>query len=156
MKWATHQAMAVMGSFALGLPAAGIAAAWAGSVLPDIIDQRSAAGMFFRQRRFNKAHRKSSHWFGWWLVPLAAAHLGLLGPLPDSAMEGFALGCLSHVLLDLCTTKGVPLLPFGDGKLSLRICSTGSVAEYAILGMSILLFWLAIRAGAVRVDVPLY
>ncbi|MCQ2444151.1 MAG: metal-dependent hydrolase [Mailhella sp.] len=156
MRWATHQAMSVMAAFAIGLPAAGIAAVWAGSVFPDVIDQRSAAASFFRQSRFNKTHRKSSHWFGWWLIPLAASRLGLLGPLPDAALEGFALGCLSHVLLDMCTTKGVPLLPFGSRRASLKICSTGGVAEYAILGMSILLFWLAIRAGAVSVAVPLY
>ncbi|MBR6674116.1 MAG: hypothetical protein IKL39_05280 [Mailhella sp.] len=42
MKWVSHQAMAVMGSFVLGMPLAGIAAAWAGSVVPDILDQREA------------------------------------------------------------------------------------------------------------------
>ena len=55
MKWVSHQAMAVMGSFVLGMPLAGMAAAWAGSVLPDILDQREAGkALFFRQRRFNK------------------------------------------------------------------------------------------------------
>ena len=148
--------MAVMAAFAVQLPAVGIAAAWAGSVAPDAIDQRKAAGALFRQRKFNQAHRQSSHWFGWWLLPLLASWAGLLGPLPDAALQGFAFGALSHVLLDMCTTKGVPLLPMAGKRLSLRICATGSLAEYAILGMGVILFWLALRAGSISLDVAIY
>ena len=66
----------------------------------------------------------------------------ILGPLPDAILGGFAFGALSHVLLDLCTNKGVPLLPFGGFPFSLRICATGSFGEYALLGMGIILFWI--------------
>ena len=43
MRWATHQAMALMASFSIGMPLSGMVAAWAGSVVPDILDQRKPA-----------------------------------------------------------------------------------------------------------------
>ena len=143
MKWLTHQCMALMGLFSLGAALPALCAGWAGSVAPDILDMRSAGRCFFRRSAFNKLHRGASHWPGWWLLCWAFSQIGLLGPLPDPMLGGFALGALSHTLLDMCTTRGIPLLPFGEKRFSLRICSTGSLAEYAILAMTIIVFWLA-------------
>ncbi|MGX8717976.1 MAG: metal-dependent hydrolase [Desulfovibrio sp.] len=148
MKWLTHQCMALMGLYALGASLPALCAGWAGSIAPDALDRRLAGRAFFRQRAFNKLHRGASHWPGWWLLGWAASQAGLLGPLPDSMAGGFALGALSHTLLDLCTTRGIPLLPFGKKRASLRICATGSFAEYAILAMTIIVFWLAMGRNA--------
>ena len=156
MKWATHQTMALMAAFAAGFPLVGLAAAWAGSVTPDVMDQRAASRAFFRQRKFNQVHRKSSHWFGWWLAIWAWSLTGQLGPLPDAVVGGFGFGALTHVLLDMCTTHGVPLLPFAQKRFSLKLCSTGSLGEYALLAMSIALFWIMKRPELVHFHVPLY
>ena len=156
MKWISHQTIAVMTSFAIHQPLLGIAAAWAGSVFPDVIDQRTASRALFRQRKFNQTHRKTSHWFGWWLLLWIYSLTGQLGPLPDALLGGFAFGALTHTLLDMCTTKGVPLLPFGNSRFSLKICSTGSWGEYAILFFSVILFWTAERQELLRFDIPLY
>jgi hypothetical protein len=56
----------------------------------------------------------------------------------------------------MCTKNGVPLLPFAESRFSLKICSTGSLAEYAILIMCIVVFWLAERPALARWDVPLF
>lgn len=156
MKWITHQSVALMAAFSAGFPLAGIAAAWAGSVIPDVIDQRSANRAFFRQKKFNQVHRKSSHWFGWWLAIWIWSLTGQLGPLPDALVGGFGFGALTHVLLDMCTSHGVPLLPFGRVRFSLKICSTGSFGEYAILIMCVLVFWIAKRPELLHFHVPLY
>ena len=113
------------GHGAAGLPLAGMAAAWFGSVVPDMLDQHAARRAFFRQKKFNQVHRRSSHWFGWWLAVWAWSLTGQLGPLPDAVVGGFGFGALTHVLLDMCTTHGVPLLPFVKKRFSLRLCSTG-------------------------------
>ena len=156
MKWTTHQAMSLMAAFAAGFPLVGMAAAWAGSVFPDVLDQRAARRAFFRQKKFNQVHRRSSHWFGWWLVIWAWSMTGQLGPLPDAIVGGFGFGALTHVLLDMCTTHGVPLLPFAGKRFSLKLCSTGSLGEYALLVMCVLLFWIMEKPELIRFDVPLY
>ena len=157
MRWVTHQAMAVMAAFSAGLPLSGMLAAWAGSVMPDVLEQREAGkALFFRQRRFNKVHRRSSHWFGWWMALCCFPFTDIMGPLPGALITGFAFGAFTHCLLDMCTKNGVPLLPFAESRFSLKICSTGSLAEYAILVMCIVVFWLAERPALIRWDVPLY
>lgn len=60
MKWLTHQSAAVAAALALHLPPGGVLAAWAGAVLPDVLDQRlagSAHSKRARQRAFNRIHR---------------------------------------------------------------------------------------------------
>ena len=69
---------------------------------------------------------------------------------------GFGFGALTHVLLDMCTTHGVPLLPFAKKRFSLKLCSTGSIGEYALLIMCILVFWIMEKPELIRFDVPLY
>ncbi len=144
MKWITHQCMALMGAFALGLPLPALVASCVGAVAPDALDMRRAAKAFFRRRAFNQIHRGTSHWPGWWILLWMLAQAGIMGSLPGSLLTGFSLGAVSHTFLDMCTDRGVPLLPSGEKRLSLRICSTGSLAEYAILAMTMLIFWLAV------------
>ncbi len=156
MKWITHQSIAVMAAFALHQPLAGLAAVWVGSVFPDVIDQKRASLSFSRQHAFNKNHRRTSHWFGWWLALWVFAHTGILGRVPDTLLGGFAFGALTHVILDMCTTKGVPILPFGGRRVSLKLCSTGSFAEYAFLAATVALFLLTQRHTLLRFNIPLF
>lgn len=156
MKWITHQSVAVMAAFALHQPLASLAAVWAGSVFPDVLDQKRAAFSFSRQRAFNQSHRRTSHWFGWWLTLWVFAHAGCLGPVPDTLLAGFAFGAFTHVFLDMCTTKGVPVLPFGGRRFSLKLCRTGSFAEYAFLAVCAALFWLTQRQALLSLDLPLF
>ena len=45
---------------------------------------------------------------------------------------GAAVGGLSHVVLDMMTPQGIPLLPFTrKNRFSLHLCKTGSIGEYA-------------------------
>ena len=145
-----------MASFALGQPLLATGAAWMGSVLPDVVDQKRAAFSFFRQSKFNKIHRRSSHWFGWWLILWLFSQTGTLGPLPDAIVGGLALGAFTHCLLDMCTSHGVPLMPFADKRFSLKICSTGGFVEYTILVLSIALFWMTERHSLDLWTIPLY
>ncbi len=156
MKWMTHQCMAIMAAVALGMPAAGIAGAWAGSVFPDMLDRKKAGASFFRQAKFNSIHRKGSHWFGWWLFIWLFSFAELLGPLPDTALRGFAFGALTHVFLDMCTVRGVPVFPAPGKNFSLGICRTGGIGEYAILALSVILFWLAISGGSGFLELPAF
>lgn len=137
MRWPTHQAAAVVCAIALHLPAAGVGAALVGATVPDVLDQRISGlglGRRGRQRLFNRIHRGSTHWFGWWFALFA---LVLAVPMPAEAralLSGLALGGLSHVGLDMLTPQGVPLTPFSrKGRYSLGLCRTGGLGEYAFL-----------------------
>ncbi len=156
MKWTTHQAMALMASFSAGFPIIGLGAAWIGSIFPDILDQRNAAVSLFRQKKFNQIHRRASHWFGWWGALWLWSLTGTLGPLPDALVGGFGFGALSHVLLDMCTKQGVPLLPFAKKRFSFKLCSTGSLGEYALLITCLLLFWILQKNALLEFSLPLY
>ena len=137
MKWITHQAGAALGALTLALPLPAVIAAVAGAIGPDIIDQKISAlasSKKKRQRLFNKIHRGSSHWFGWWLALFLAAIASPLPPLLRDAGIGLAIGLLSHIILDLLTPHGVPLLPFTQKfRVALPICSTGKAGEYIFL-----------------------
>lgn len=156
MKWMTHQAVAVMAAAAFQMPLIGIAAAWGGSIAPDVVDQRRASFALFQQRKFNTTHRKASHWFGWWLVLGFFSLAGILGPLPDALLGGFAFGALTHVLLDMLTKKGVPLLPFLSTRLHIGLCRTGGLSEYLFLGACGLLFWALAWPDLHLLRLPLY
>ena len=140
MRWVTHQVAAVAAALIIHLPPAGIAAAFVGGVLPDVFDQKIAGLSRDRQRAFNRVHRGVTHWFGLWLGVLA---LSLVAPpgLPAEWFAlwrpvcfGLALGGLSHVVLDMLTPQGVPLLPFSRrNRFSLRLCRTGGLGEYIFL-----------------------
>ena len=173
MKWFTHQAIAVAGALALGMPPVGVGGVVLGSVLPDVIDQRLAKLTPHPQKTFNRIHRGASHWFGWYaalmllaLVVPVSAHISLnevahaLGLSAATArhlagtssallpplLAGIGFGALMHVVLDMLTPSGVPLTPFSrQNKLSLKLCSTGSLGEYLFLAVGLGL--LALLAG---------
>lgn len=141
MKWVTHQ----LGACAAGFSPLAIGAAFVGAVIPDVIDQKICRlGMTAKRRQkiFNRVHSGSSHWFGWWLA-LFLPPFAFFPALPGlELVSGFAFGAMSHVALDALTTRGVPLLPIGSKtRVSLKICSTGSLGE--------ILFALAMTLGAV-------
>lgn len=149
MRWVTHQVGALSAAFWLQLPVAGIAAAWFGGILPDVFDQKLAGLFKNRQQGFNRVHRGLTHWPGLWLGFLFAALLCLP---PEGKMltrpvcVGLALGGLSHVVLDMLTPQGIPLLPFTrKNRFSLKFCKTGGAGEYAFLALMIVCMWLFLR-----------
>ena len=154
MRWITHQAAAVTAALALNLPPGGILAACAGAVLPDVLDQRlSGLALTSRgkQRAFNRIHRGITHWFGWWVVLFAGAMAAHISPAPQATLTGLGFGGLSHVLLDMCTPRGVPLRPFSrTGRLSLNLCSTGGLGEYCFLACIAAAAWFFLREDALH------
>jgi inner membrane protein len=147
MRWTTHQVGAVGLALILKLPAAGILAAALGGILPDLIDQRIAGCFHRRQQAFNRIHRGFTHWPGLWLGLLALA-LALIPPQFSAIAGPFALGLaaggLSHVVLDMLTPQGIPLLPFTRrGRVSLKLCRTGGLGEWIFLAAMLagLAFW---------------
>lgn len=138
MKWITHQCVAVGTAAALGLPLPALAGVAVGSVLPDVLDQSIARMLIFRQAAFNRIHRGATHWFGWWLAlmlpVLPGAPVAPQGSFEALAVFGLGVGGLSHVLLDMATMHGVPVVPWSRKKrLALRLCATGSLREYLFL-----------------------
>ncbi len=152
MRWPTHQVGAVGAALWLGLPAAGVAASFLGGVLPDVFDQKIAGLFRDRQKAFNRVHRGFTHWPGLWLGLFLAALIflpkdaaWLLRPI----CVGLALGGLSHVVLDMLTVQGVPLLPFSrKNRFSLKLCRTGSIGEYVFLACMLAAMWFFLRDTA--------
>lgn len=158
MKWFTHQSLAVGAALVLHMPPVGVAGVVLGSVLPDVVDQRLARLTPNPQKTFNRIHRGASHWFGWYALLLLLALLwpllvdaGMAPALPrlpglparsaaqvPGLLAGVAFGALLHVALDMLTPSGVPLHPFSrQNKLSLKLCSTGSLGEYVFLAVGL-------------------
>lgn len=137
MKWITHQTGAVAAGLALQMPLLAVGAAFAGAILPDVLDQsisRMGRNKKQRQKIFNRIHRGNSHWFGWWLGLFIVGAAAPLSPVCKALCAGLAMGATSHVLLDMLTTQGVPLLPFTrKNRVSLSLCSTGKMGEYVFL-----------------------
>lgn len=143
MRWVTHQTVGVLAALACGLENPAIAAAWPGSVLPDIIDQQRARLRRNTQKRFNQIHRGASHWFGWYVLLLLGGLVVPLTPLARQITVGLALGALSHILLDMLTPSGIPLHPFSrQRKLSLKLCKTGGWGERIFLALALVAFWI--------------
>ncbi len=146
MKWGTHQTCGVGVALLLHLSPVGIFAAWAGSVLPDIFDQR-VAGIFSISRRARQAvfasiHRGLSHWFFLWLCLFAASWGSFVDLCPvrpeilPSLREfvyGLGLGGFLHVALDMLTPRGVPVIPFTRLSIAAPLCRTGGASEYVFL-----------------------
>lgn len=152
MRWPTHQAAGLVLALLCHLPPAGIAAAVAGAVVPDILDRKLAGlapGRRLQQKVFNKIHRSTTHWVGWWVALLlwltCAPPQLALAPWQQPLALGLTLGALSHVVLDMLTPHGVPLLPITRRwKVAVPLCSTGSWQEYLFLAACLALgAWLA-------------
>ena len=150
MKWVTHQIVGAGAAVLAGLPPLAVGAAWLGSIAPDVIDQK-VAGLFPNERKaFYAIHRRTTHWLGWWLAIWIAAFAapGLARLVPGLTelpvlMAGLGLGGMAHVLLDMCTPSGVPLMPFSrTPRFSLNLCRTGSLGEYVFLAVALGVMWL--------------
>ncbi len=134
MKWVTHQSLAVTAAFVLNMPLEGVLAVWVGSTLPDVLEQRFIRLFGNRQKAFNRVHRGWTHWFGVWLMFFIRDPLHPFPPFIGNVLFGLGFGGLSHVLLDMCTPVGVPLLPWSrKKKFSLKLCKTGGIVEYMFL-----------------------
>ena len=141
-----------------------------GSVLPDAVDMAIA-----RKNRslFQRIHRGTTHWPGWYVLLLIGVQLGLpderglsrlVEPLFASAgqalaaqsalfgvaaVTGIALGALSHLLLDAFNPTGIPISPFGGKpRLILARIPTGTLGELGFLLLAHLFF--VFRIPAVR------
>lgn len=140
MRWITHQTGAIAAGLSLSLSQVSIIAAIAGSVFPDVMDQcisKFGTTPKTRQKIFNRIHRGSTHWFGWWIILFLFA-LTYLPALAKDVIAGFMLGGISHILLDMLTPSGIPLLPFSHkNKVSLNLCVTGHLSEYGFLAFLI-------------------
>ena len=150
MKWVTHQVIGAGVAVLAGLPSLAVGAAWLGSIAPDVLDQKIAGLFPNKQKAFYKVHRRTTHWLGWWLAIWIAAFAvpGLARLVPDLTelpllLAGLGLGGVTHVLLDMCTPSGVPLMPFSrTPRFSLNLCSTGSLREYLFLAAALGVMWL--------------
>ena len=146
MKWITHQLISAGSAVVLGMPMPGVLAAWGGAIAPDLLDQKRAALGRRRQQVFNRIHRGSSHWFGWWLALWLVGVSGFLPYVAGLVAAGLGWGALTHVALDACTPMGIPVLPWSrQGKFSLRLCRTGGLGEYIFLLAALGLFWVLER-----------
>ncbi len=167
MKWVSHQAMAGAVWFSLSLPPEILPPLLVGAVLPDMIDHAYAGAGRNRQARFNKVHRKASHFWGFYLVGIFVSWVMVLYPeiWNDIAKNIFSsdligssafrvirnygtesllalfVGGLIHILGDMLTVSGVPLYPtFGwKRKITLNLFSTGSKKEYIFTAILIAL-----------------
>lgn len=94
------------------------------------------------------AHRTKTHVLVYWLgAVLVTMMLTRLTPAP----LWFAVGGLSHVLLDIFTPMGVPLFPNAGHRTNVLGGSirTGSFAEYGFMAVALLAMLLAVRGGGV-------
>ncbi|MDO5536174.1 MAG: metal-dependent hydrolase [Desulfovibrionaceae bacterium] len=154
MRWMTHQVGALAAAFWLQLPPIGLFAAWFGGILPDVFDQKLAGLFKNRQTGFNRVHRGFTHWPGLWLGGILASLVFLppeAGHVTRPLCVGLTVGGLSHVVLDMLTVQGIPLLPFTrKNKFSLKLCKTGGAGEYAFLATMLVCMWLFLREDIMR------
>lgn len=113
---ATGVALAVIGLAWCGggdAAQAFVVGAVAGSVAPDLLEVPvfvPGFGFGARKRLSLIPHRTWTHWWPFWLVPLAVA-LVAAWPRPSAAALalGFGLGGLLHLAMDLMTPMGLPV-----------------------------------------------
>ena len=172
MRWFTHKAVALSAALTCEASLPVLGGVLAGSILPDAVDMAVA-----RRNRslFQRIHRGTTHWPGWYLLLLVGAQLGLApadagflarffgagldasasltaqaGMLGADILSGVALGGLSHLLLDALNPTGIPLSPLGGKpRLVLARIPTGTWGEAGFLILAHALF--AARVPAVRV-----
>ncbi|ADD67388.1 metal dependent phosphohydrolase [Denitrovibrio acetiphilus DSM 12809] len=111
---------------------AAVAAIGAGSIFPDIVDSIFGFGS---EKFYRKIHRKISHWWVLYTLPLAAI---LFSDIGGYAFYYFLIGGLLHIFCDSFTRSGVPFInPFKAGH-GFRLFNIGSPAEYLTLFLIVL------------------
>ncbi len=154
MKWITHQSIALASGVLLSFSPTTLFGVLVGSVLPDSIDHFLARCTPCPEKTFKRIHRGISHWYGSYLLAFIICFSALQGMnaleswgfLSKKALYfqwglGISFGALMHILLDMCTPSGVPMLPFiGKSRFSLKLFATGSLHEYAFLVLAMICF----------------
>ena len=97
MEGKTHLAGGLCAAMLLGAPSSGVILAAAGSLIPDIDCPDSFCGRYLRHISLPLEHRSFTH-----SLVFAAASLML--------NKWFALGVVTHIILDMMTYGGVRLL----------------------------------------------
>lgn len=104
-----------------------------GALVPDIDHPASAI-----RRRLGIAGNVAFFWLGHrgithTLIMLAAVSAATLYFLPPNMAFAFICGYASHLLADMLTRSGVPLVyPLTDYRYSLRLMRTGGLAEVVV------------------------
>lgn len=172
MKWTSHQATALSAWHAFGMKAELLPFILAGAVLPDMIDHIYAGKGINKQKRFNKVHRKASHFWLFYVVIFFLGglfefypeigeefisllqELGILAKnigayskeLGVSAIKALSLGAIIHILGDMLTIQGVPYIPSHNWnkRIALKLFATGSMKEYLfVAGLVIFVYLLS-------------
>jgi len=119
LKWISHKIVGAGTGILLGYKIPGILVAMVTAVVPDIVE----LGIL--------RHRGWSH--GWWVYGIVYAVATLLYPQYIIYINYALLGITTHLITDALTMSGIPMLPFSNNRLALKIFRTGSVAEYIMV-----------------------
>jgi inner membrane protein len=118
MKRESHILIGGLSAYALNLP---LIPAIFGSTLPDI------------DLKLGIQHRTWTHHA--LIIPLL---LILSWFFHNPYFTSFAVGYISHLIADTFTPKGIPVWNFKK-RISFNLCSTGSVGEYILVGIFVLM-----------------
>lgn len=116
--------------------AAGFAGALLGSTAPDWLELPQKPTFWGTGGKRLIPHRTLTHWWPLW-VWLFISTLHMQGTLISALLEGFALGGLSHLVVDLPNPMGVPFAtPFASSRKSLKWWRSGQ-HEFLIISVFI-------------------
>lgn len=110
-----------------------IAGTAAGSLLPDIDAARSWIGrripVLSHAVSFLFGHRGATHG----VLPVAAL-VAITLLYPSGFLSGLTFGYAMHILCDMCSKAGVPLLaPLSTKRFAIPLYRTGGVIEYVLV-----------------------
>lgn len=125
MKWYNHKAVGAGVSLLFGLPLSGVFITIVSSVLPDVVE----FGVL--------KHRGLSH--AWWIYALLYVVSVAILPKYSIYFSFIALGILIHLICDALTMMGIPLSPFSDKRIAFKFFKTGSVTEYIVVSVIMLI-----------------
>ena len=144
MRWITHQSAALALALWSRSEPLTAAAMVAGAVLPDALEHAFALG---NRKAFYRMHRRTVHWFGWYVLCVALGAALLHGAMAQVAV-GLGFGALSHLFLDALNPTGVPVLPFSyTPRVSVAGIRTGSAAEWVFCAFVVLVAASMMRDG---------
>ena len=131
------------------------AAVLSGSFFPDAFDWTISG----RNRTVWKmVHRKGSHNPIIYLFLLLCLFAVFPSGPTKELVQFFVVGCFVHLLLDLMTPMGLPVIPCSPGKkrISLRLIKTGSLIDTLIIGPAFLLIPLVLQISYFHWDYTAY